>query len=103
MAKFKNVCTLDMECPREIVVWNYYDHEHVVGTHYKYYDHFKVIAEQDDWCLVQRYYKLPLVGIRTSSVGFMWRETDHLYRSIQFGKLGMQFHQQIVIEDLPND
>ena len=38
-----------MDCSKEVVIWNYFDHEHVVGTHYKYYDKFNIVAEKDDW------------------------------------------------------
>lgn len=100
MAIFKNVCSRDMDVPREVVVWNYYDHEHVVGTHYKYYNHFKIIAEDQGWCLVERFYKLPIIHLRTSSIGFMWRENENLIRSIQFGKLGSSLNQELHIDDI---
>ncbi len=41
----------EMDCPKEVVMWNYYDHEHLVGTHYKYYNATRVLAERDDWSL----------------------------------------------------
>jgi len=103
MAIFQNTCSLEMDCPKEVVVWNYYDHEHVVGTHYKYYNHFKIIAERADWCLVERFYKLPIISLRASSVGFMWKENPNLYGSIQFGKLGTRLQQKIILDDLGPD
>src|SRR5260370_38615518 len=91
---------LVMDCPKEVVAWNYYDHEHVVGTHYKYYSEFKILAERDDWCLVARYYKLPVIRLRTSSIGFMYMESPNLIRSIQHGKLGLVIDQRIQLDDL---
>ena len=100
MAVLTAKCSMDMDCPKEVVVWNYYDHEHVVGTHYKYYSEFKILAERDDWCLVERFYKLPIIGLRASSLGFMCMESPGLIHSIQYGKLGIVLDQWIELEDL---
>ena len=99
MAFLTAKCSMDMDCPRGVVVWNYYDHEHVVGTHYKYYSAFRIIAERDDWCLVERYYKLPIINLRASSLGFMFMESPNLIRSVQHGKLGLVLEQEIHLED----
>jgi hypothetical protein len=103
MAVLTAKCALDMDCPKEVVVWNYYDHEHVVGTHYKYYSAFKILAERDDWCLIARYYKLPIIRLRTSSIGFMYMESPNLIRSIQHGKLGLVLDQRIQLDDLDGE
>jgi hypothetical protein len=100
MAILMAKCAMEMDCPREIVIWNYYDHEHVVGTHYKHYSEFKILAERDDWCLVERFYKLPVVNVRASSLGFMYMESPNLIRSIQHGKLGLVLDQWIEIDAL---
>jgi hypothetical protein len=103
MAMLTAKCALEMDCPKEVVVWNYYDHEHVVGTHYKYYSEFKILAERDDWCLVARYYKLPVIRLRTSSIGFMYMESPNIIRSIQHGKLGLVLDQRIQLDDLDGE
>jgi hypothetical protein len=103
MATLTAICSRDMECPKEVVVWNYYDHEHVVGTHYKYYTHFKIVAEHGDWCLVERFYKLPIINLKASSLGLMYMESPNVIRSIQFGKLGLHLHQEIRLDDLGPD
>ncbi len=100
MATLTATCAREMDCPKEIVIWNYYDHEHVVGTHYKYYSHFKILAEHGDWCMVERFYKLPIINLKASSLGLMYMESPNVIRSIQFGKLGMQLHQEIKLDDL---
>ena len=48
-AKFR----AEMDCPKEVVMWNYYDHEHLVGTHYKI-NATRVLAEPDDRTLAAR-------------------------------------------------
>src|SRR3954463_972862 len=103
MAVLKATCAMDMDCPKEVVVWNYYDHEHVVGTHYKYYSEFRILAERDDWCLVERYYKLPVINLRASSLGFMYMEGPNLIKSVQYGKLGPVLEQDIQLDDVGQD
>jgi len=100
MAVLTATCAMEMDCPKEVVVWNYYDHEHVVGTHYKYYSAFRILAERDDWCLVERYYKLPVINLRASSLGFMYMESPNLIRSLQYGKLGIVLEQEIQLDHL---
>lgn len=90
----------DMDCCKEIVIWNYFDHEHVVGTHFKWYSRFKVIAEKQHWSIVERFYKLPVIRWKTSSVGFMYLDNPNLIVSIQFGKFGMKMMQKIHLADL---
>jgi hypothetical protein len=89
----------EMDCSKEVVIWNYFDHQHVVGTHYKYYNRYKIVAEQNEWCLVERFYRLPVIGLKTSSFGFMYLESPGLIRSFQFGKLGLMVDQTITLED----
>jgi hypothetical protein len=60
----------EMDCPKEIVMWNYYDHEHLVGTHFKLYNRTRVLAERDNWSLVLRSKRMPLLPIYTSGIGF---------------------------------
>jgi hypothetical protein len=100
MAVLFSRCEKEMDCSKEVVIWNYFDHEHVVGTHYKYYDKFNIVAEKDDWTLVERSYRLPIIGYRTSSFGFMYLENPNLIRSIQFGKLGFTMDQLIHLTDI---
>lgn len=100
MATLLCVCSREMDCPREVLIWNYFDHEHVVGTHYKLYNSARVIAEKDNWCLVLRHYKLPLINVRASSLGFMWLENPRQIRSIQYGRFSALLDQTIHLEDL---
>jgi len=92
-------CEKEMDCPLEVVIWNYFDHEHVVGTHYKWYSSARVIGEKDGWCLVERSYKLPVVNLKSTSVGFMYLETPNHIVSYQFGKLGSQMRQDIYLTE----
>src|SRR5712692_8152900 len=64
----------EMDCPKEVVMWNYYDHEHLVGTHYKLYDKARVLAERGNWSLVFRSKRMPLLPIYTSGIGFQYMD-----------------------------
>jgi hypothetical protein len=103
MAVLYSEAEREMDCPKEVVIWNYFDHEHVVGTHYKNYSQVKVLAEEDGWCLVDRAYKLPVINYKTSSVGFMHLIDPHHIKSYQMGKMGLLLDQDIYFEDLPNE
>jgi hypothetical protein len=93
----------EMDCSKEVVIWNYFDHQHVVGTHFKWYSRYKIVAEQNEWSLVERFYKLPVIGLNTSSYGFMFLENPNVIRSYQFGKLGLVLDQTILFKDLGPD
>jgi hypothetical protein len=93
-------CEREMDCSKEVVIWNYFDHEHVVGTHYKHYSRFRIVAEKNEWSLVERFYRLPIIGITTSSYGFMYLENPNLIRSFQFGKGGLLLDQSMILKDL---
>ncbi len=47
--------------PKDLLLWNYWDHEHVVGTHFEHYKKVKIIRENEKECLSERTAKLPLV------------------------------------------
>jgi hypothetical protein len=47
--------------PKNLLLWNYWDHEHVVGTHFEHYKKVKIIRENEKECLSERTAKLPLV------------------------------------------
>ena len=47
--------------PKDIILWNYWDHEHVVGTHYKHYKKVKIYYEDDKCCYSERKAKLPFL------------------------------------------
>ncbi len=47
--------------PKDLLLWNYWDHEHVVGTHFEHYKKVKIIRESEKECLSERTAKLPLV------------------------------------------
>lgn len=94
-------CSAEMDCPKEVVMWNYYDHEHLVGTHYKYYNGVRVLAERDDWSLVYRRKKMPLLPIYTSGIGMQFMD-GNVMRTFHKDSIGFLLEQETRFEDLPN-
>lgn len=92
----------EMDCPKEIVMWNYYDHEHLVGTHFKLYNRARVLAERDNWSLVQRSKRMPLLPFYTSGIGFQYMDGNKM-RSFHQDSIGFMLETEIQFQDLPND
>jgi hypothetical protein len=77
----------DMDCPMEVVIWNYWDREHLTGTHYLHYSNVRVVAEKDNWCLTELYLKHPLIPFNMVSRVFSYMENPEHMRSIHLGKI----------------
>jgi hypothetical protein len=92
----------EMDCPKEVVMWNYYDHEHLVGTHYKLYDRARVVAERDDWALVFRSKRMPLLPFHTAGVGFQYMDGNTM-KSYHMDSIGFFLETEIEFIDLPDD
>ena len=45
--------------PKKLLIWNYWDHEHVVGTHFEHYKKVEIIYEDEKNCHSNRWAKLP--------------------------------------------
>jgi hypothetical protein len=90
----------DMDCPKEIVIWNYFDHEHVVGTHYKHYENIRVIAEHDRWAFCERDFKIPLVPFRVTSRNISALVSPDRMLSYHLASFGVMHEQTYTFTDL---
>ena len=45
--------------PKKLLLWNYWDHEHIVGTHFKHYKKVNILYENDKCCYSERWSKIP--------------------------------------------
>ena len=79
----------EMDCPKEVVIWNYWDREHLTGTHYLHYENARVIAEKGDWCLSEFEVKIPFIPLRVLTRNFAYMESPVHMRTIHIGKLSM--------------
>jgi len=103
MATLYSKIEQEMDCPKEIVIWNYFDHEHVVGTHYKSYDTIRIRAEKDNWCLAERSFKLPYIPFIVVSRNFSYLESEYCMKSFHIGKTGLMLVQDFQFKDLGPD
>jgi hypothetical protein len=92
----------EMDCPKEIVMWNYYDHEHLVGTHFKLYNRARVLAERDNWSLVLRSKHMPFLPLYTSGIGFQYMDGNTM-KSFHKDTIGFMLEMEAFFQDLPND
>ncbi len=92
----------EMDCPKEVVMWNYYDHEHLLGTHYKLYREARVLAERDDWALVYRKSKIPIVPFLNSGIGFQYMDGNTM-RTYHLDSVGFLLEMSVEFVDLPNN
>jgi hypothetical protein len=89
--------------PKGLLIWNYNDHEHVVGTHYKNYETVEIIAEADTWCFSRRVARLPFIPIKTSALAFSYYPNENLQKSYHAGPFGLLLRQEFHFEELePN-
>ena len=86
--------------PKGLLIWNYYDHEHVVGTHYKSYEFVEVIAEADTWCYSRRTARLPFIPIKTSAAVFSYYPNENLQKSYHAGPFGLLLKQEFHFKEL---
>ncbi len=95
-------CEAEMDCPKEVVMWNYYDHEHLVGTHYQHYDQARILAERDDWALVYRKKKMPLLPLSTAGIALQFMDGNTM-RVFHKDSIGFLLEQTTHFEDLPGN
>jgi hypothetical protein len=86
--------------PKGLLIWNYCDHEHVVGTHFKEYESVEVIAEADTWCFSRRTARLPFIPIKTSALAFSYYPNENLMKSFHAGPLGLMLRQEFHFQEL---
>ena len=55
----KSVSSMQTKYPKKLLLWNYWDHEHIVGTHFAHYKKVKILFENDTVCNSERWAKLP--------------------------------------------
>ena len=95
-------CEGEMDCPKEVVMWNYYDHEHLIGTHYKYYKKARILAERDSWALVYRKMKMPLLPFNCSGIALQLME-NNVMKTFHKDSVGFLLEMEVQFRDLPSD
>ena len=65
-----SVSTAHSKFTKELLIWNYWDHEHIVGTHFQHYKKVNILIENDNYCLSERWAKLPFVPFYFKEITF---------------------------------
>ena len=63
-----SVSTATSKFPKNLLIWNYWDHEHVVGTHFQHYKKVEITHEDEKNCISNRWAKLPFVPFYIKSI-----------------------------------
>jgi hypothetical protein len=82
------------------MIWNYYDHEHIVGTHADHYRDVRILAEAGNWCFSQRSAKLPFIPVRMAATQFSYLTGEDRMRTFHLGPFGLVLEQDFHFEDL---
>ncbi len=100
MTELRSKFSEQVDFPKGLMIWNYFDHEHVVGTHFEHYHHVRILAEADNWCFSQRSATLPLIPIKMRATQFSCLMSEHHMRSFHFGPFGLLLEQDFHFEDV---
>lgn len=63
-----SVSSANTNFPKKLLIWNYWDHEHIVGTHFEHYKKVEITHEDENKCISNRWAKLPFVPFYIKSV-----------------------------------
>ena len=63
-----SVSSAETNFPKKLLIWNYWDHEHVVGTHFQHYKKVDIKFENDTTCHSERWAKIPYIPFYMKSI-----------------------------------
>jgi len=74
----ESVSIADTKLPKDLIIWNYWDHEHIVGTHFKHYKKVNILFEDEKVCFSERWAKLPFIPfyLKTTDLCVMVNENQ---------------------------
>ena len=73
-----SVSSANTKFPQNLIIWNYWDHEHIVGTHFKHYKKVNILFEDEKMCFSERWAKLPFIPfyLKTTDLCVMTNENQ---------------------------
>ena len=74
----KSVSSANSKFPKELLIWNYWDHEHIVGTHFEHYKKVNILYEDQKVCFSERWAKLSFIPfyLKTTDLCVMTNENQ---------------------------
>jgi hypothetical protein len=100
MAELRSRFSEEVPFPKGLMIWNYFDHEHIVGTHAHHYRRVRILAEADNWCFSQRSAILPFIPVKLWATQLSCLVADNRMRSLHLGLLGLLLKQDFHFEDI---
>ena len=90
--------------PKKLLLWNYWDHEHIVGTHFSHYKKVRIIYEDEKVCFSERWAKLPFIPFYLKTTDFAVLTNANQMDVHHYALLNLLYCKQIFkFEDLKND
>ena len=65
-----SISSANTSFPKKLLLWNYWDHEHIVGTHFEHYKKVNIIYEDSKVCFSERWAKLPYLPFYLKTTDF---------------------------------
>jgi hypothetical protein len=100
VAELRSRFSEEVRFPKGLMIWNYFDHEHIVGTHCDHYRQVRILAEADRFCCSQRSATLPFIPMKLWATQFSYMASENWMRSFHFGPFGLLLEQDFHFEDL---
>ena len=74
----KSVSSANSKFPKDLLIWNYWDHEHIVGTHFEHYKKVNILYEDKKVCFSERWAKLAFIPfyLKTTDLCVMTNENQ---------------------------
>ena len=73
-----SISSASTKFPKNLIIWNYWDHEHIVGTHFEHYKKVNILFEDEKVCFSERWAKLPFIPfyLKTTDLCVMTNENQ---------------------------
>ncbi|TSC63366.1 MAG: hypothetical protein G01um1014106_512 [Parcubacteria group bacterium Gr01-1014_106] len=95
--------TRELDAGRAAVLWNYWDHEHLVVVHSNYTD-AKIIYENDFMAALLLTYRLPVFSfLKSHSLNVMIQHSPDVIKAVNVGLFGVPVLTTIRIEEDRHD
>lgn len=99
MRVFSRAYERDVDAGRAAVLWNYWDHEHLVVVHKNYTD-ARLIYENDAMAALLLTYRLPVFSfLRSHSLNVMIQHAPHTLKAVNIGLFGIPVLTTVRIEE----
>ena len=80
--------------PKKLLLWNYWDHEHIVGTHFEHYKKVNIIYEDGKTCFSERWAKLPFIPFYLKTTDFAILTNENQMDVYHYALLNLLFCKQ---------